>query len=39
VRDLRVQEFLRELIIGVVESSDLTGSFIVESFIVVKAGM
>jgi len=29
VRDLRVQEFLRELVVGVVTLSDLTGSFIV----------
>ena len=27
VRDLRVQEFLRELVIGVAASSDLAGSF------------
>jgi len=36
VRDLRVQEFLRELIVGVMAPSDLAGSFIVKSFIVVK---
>ena len=30
VRDLWVQEFLRELIVGVVTPSDLAGSIIVE---------
>ena len=30
VRELRVQEFLRELIVGVVASSNLAGSIIVE---------
>ena len=30
VRDLRVQEFLRELVVGVAASSDLAGSSIVE---------
>ena len=38
VRDLRVQEFLRELVVGVVASSDLAGSIIAESFVMVKAG-
>ena len=38
VRDLRVQEFLRELIVGVVAPSDLVGSIFVESFIVLMAG-
>ena len=39
VRDLRVQEFLRELVVGVVAPSNLAGSFLVETFIAVKAGM
>jgi len=30
VRDLRVQEFLRELIVGVAAPSDLAGSFLVK---------
>ena len=30
VRNLRVQEFLRELVIGVAASSDLAGSILVE---------
>ena len=30
VRNLRVQEFLRELIVGVAAPSDLTGSILVE---------
>jgi len=30
VSDLRVQEFLRELFVGVVASNDLAGSFIVK---------
>ena len=30
VRDLRVQEFLRKLIVGVAAQSDLAGSIIVE---------
>ena len=30
VRDLQVQEFLRELIVGVVAPSDLAGSILVE---------
>ena len=30
VRDLRVQEFLRELVVGVVVPSDLAGSFIMK---------
>ena len=30
VRDLRIQEFLRELIVGVAAPSDLAGSFLVE---------
>ena len=30
MRDLRVQEFLRELVVGVAASSDLAGSIIVE---------
>jgi len=30
VRDLEVQEFLRELIVGVAALSDLTGSILVE---------
>jgi len=30
VRDLRVQKFLRELVVGVVASSNLTGSLAVE---------
>jgi len=30
VRDLRIQEFLRELIIGIAVPSDLAGSFLVE---------
>ena len=38
VRDLRVQEFLRELIVGVVATSDLAGSIIVKILQVVKAG-
>ena len=32
VRDLRVQKFLRELIVGTVVPSDLAGSFIVKIF-------
>jgi len=32
VRDLRVQEFLRELVVGVATPSDLAGSIIVEIF-------
>ena len=32
VRDLRVQEFLRELIVGVVAPGDLAGSTIVKIF-------
>jgi len=31
LRDLRVQEFLRKLVVGVAAPSDFTGSFIVES--------
>ena len=38
VRDLRVQEFLRELVVGVAAPSDLEGSIIVKSFIVVRRG-
>jgi len=38
VRDLRVQEFLRELVVGVAAPSDLVGSILVKSFIVLKAG-
>ena len=38
MRDLQVQEFLRELVVGVATPSDLVGSFIVE-ILVVKAGM
>ena len=38
VRDLLVQEFLRELVVGVVAPSDLTGSILLESFIVLNAG-
>ena len=30
VRDLRIQEFLRELIVGVAAPSDLARSFLVE---------
>ena len=30
VRDLRVQKFLRELVVGVVAPNDLAGSIIVE---------
>ena len=36
-KDLRVQEFLWELVIGVAAPSDLAGSFIVKTFIVLKA--
>ena len=32
MRDLRVQEFLRELVVGVATPSDLAGSIIVEIF-------
>ena len=32
LRDLRVQEFLKELIVGVAALSDLAGSIIVEIF-------
>ena len=39
VRDLRVQEFLRELVVGVATSSDLAASLLWKSFIVVKAEM
>jgi len=38
VKDLRVQEFLRELVVSVAAPSDLAESFILKSFIVVKAG-
>ena len=38
VRELWVQELLRELVVGVVTPSDLAGSTIVKSFIVLKAG-
>ena len=38
VRDLRVKEFLRELVVGVAAPSDFTGSIIVKTFIVLKAG-
>jgi len=38
VRDLRVQEFFRKLIVGVTAPSDLTGSIIVKILQVVKAG-
>ena len=37
VRDLWVQEFLKELIVGVAAPSDLAGSILVKSFIAVKA--
>ena len=30
MRDLQAQEFLRELVVGVMTPSDLAGSFIVE---------
>jgi len=36
VRDLQVQKFLRELVVGVAALSDLAGSIIVKSFIVLK---
>ena len=39
VRNLRVQEFLRELIVGVVALNDLTGSILVEILQVLKVGM
>ena len=32
VRDLRVQEFMRELVVGVVAPSDLAGSILVKNF-------
>ena len=38
VRDLLVQEFFRELVVSVAALSDLAGSIIVETFIVLKAG-
>ena len=38
VRDLRVQEFLRELIVGVVAPGDLAGSIIVEFLHCVEGG-
>jgi len=37
VRDLRVQEFLRELVVGVAATSGLARSFLVEILIAVKA--
>ena len=38
VRDLRVQEFLRELIVGVAAPSDLAGSILVEMLHSVEGG-
>ena len=38
MRDLRVQEFLRELTVGVAAPSDLAGSILVEIFHIVKGG-
>ena len=38
VRNLRVQKFLRELIVGVATPSDLAGSFIVEILHSVEGG-
>ena len=38
VRDLRVQEFLRELVVRVAAPSDLAGSFIVEILHSVEGG-
>ena len=38
MRDLRVQEFLRELVVGVAALGDLAGSIIVEIFHNVEGG-
>ena len=38
MRDLRVQEFLRKLVVGVVASSDLVGSILVEILRSVEGG-
>ena len=38
IRDLPVQEFLRELVVGVAAPSDIVGLFLVETFIAKKAG-
>ena len=38
VRDLRVQEFLRELVVGVAASSDLAGSILVKILHSVEGG-
>ena len=38
MRDLRVQEFLRELVIGIALSSNLAGSFLVEILHGVEGG-
>jgi len=38
VRDLRVQEFLRELVVGVATLSDLAGSILVEILHSVEGG-
>ena len=38
VRDLRVQEFLRELVVGVAAPSDLAGSILVEILHSVEGG-
>ena len=38
VRDLRVQEFLRELIVGIAAPSDLAGSFIMKILHSVEGG-
>ena len=38
MRDLRVQEFLRELVVGVATPSDLAGSILVKNFHSVEGG-
>jgi len=38
VRDLRVQEFLRELVVGIAALSDLTGSILMKILHSVKGG-
>ena len=39
VRDLRVQEFLRKLVVGIAALNDLAGTIIVEILPVSKTGM
>ena len=38
MRDLRVQEFLRELVVGVATSSDLAGSILMEILHIIEGG-